>query len=62
MEQHTGSDTGHLYVDIITVRITYGMNIRLYTHTREHFSIRYDDTFYEETVSVILYGILCCFM
>jgi hypothetical protein len=31
-----------------------------YTHTsREYISIRYDDTFYEECVSVILYGILC---
>jgi hypothetical protein len=35
------------------------------THTHTHVSVRYDDTFYEECVSVILYGIyavLCNFM
>jgi hypothetical protein len=56
-----GSVSSRLYVCIITVRITYGTNIRLYmrTHTsHQHISIRYDDTFYEECVSVILY----CFM
>jgi hypothetical protein len=37
--------------------------MRLYTHaSHEHISIGYDDTFYEERVSTILYGILCCFM
>jgi hypothetical protein len=35
----------------------------MYTHTsQEHISIGYEDTFYEECVSVILYEILCCFM
>jgi hypothetical protein len=37
--------------------------IYIYRHTsREHISMGYDDTFYEECVSIILYGILCCFM
>jgi hypothetical protein len=39
--------------------------IQTHTHTHtshEHVSVRYDDTFYEECVSVILYGIVCCFM
>jgi hypothetical protein len=63
MEKHTGSASSRLHVDIITVRTTYGTNIRLYIHTsQEHISIRYDTLFYEECVSIILYGILSCFM
>jgi hypothetical protein len=55
-------------VDIITVstRNEYKtIYIYIYTHTHtshEHISIGYDDTFYEECVSIILYGILCYFM
>jgi hypothetical protein len=63
MEQHTGSVSSHLHVDIVTVRITYGTNISLHKHTHTHtsyelVSIRYDGTFYEECVSVIIYVIL----
>jgi hypothetical protein len=63
MELRTESDSKSLSVDVITARTRDEYKT---THTSHEHSVGYDDTFYEERVSIILYmefyAVLCHFM